>query len=121
MSAIGAPHLVDPSRLEQSARRLYGESFDVLWGELAPVPEKNVHVVGDRVLGLDCFPTQGHASHHVCYLDADGTLYAGDAAGVSARRRATPCCRRRRRRRSTSTSGKRRSTRSHDASRAASR
>ncbi|HTO26803.1 MAG TPA: MBL fold metallo-hydrolase [Gaiellaceae bacterium] len=82
VSAIGAPHLVDPSRLEQSARRLYGDSFDVLWGELAPVPEANVHVVGDRVLGLDCFPTPGHASHHVCYLDADGTLYAGDAAGV---------------------------------------
>ena len=82
VSAIGAPHLVDPERLEQSARRLYGDSFDLLWGELAPVPEENVHIVGDRVLGLDCFPTPGHASHHVCYLDADGTLYAGDAAGV---------------------------------------
>ncbi|HTZ06192.1 MAG TPA: MBL fold metallo-hydrolase [Gaiellaceae bacterium] len=82
VSAVGAPHLVDPSRLEQSARRLYGDSFDVLWGELAPIPEENVHVVGDRVLGLDCFPTPGHASHHVCYLDAEGTLYAGDAAGV---------------------------------------
>ncbi len=82
VSEIGAPHLVDPERLERSARRLYGEAFDVLWGELAPVPEANVHVVGDRVLGLECFPSPGHASHHVCYLDADGTLYAGDAAGV---------------------------------------
>jgi glyoxylase-like metal-dependent hydrolase (beta-lactamase superfamily II) len=82
VSAIGAPHLVDPSRLERSARRLYGDTFDTLWGELAPVPEQNVHVVGDRVLGLDCFPTPGHATHHVCYLDRDGTLYAGDAAGV---------------------------------------
>jgi glyoxylase-like metal-dependent hydrolase (beta-lactamase superfamily II) len=82
VSGIGAPHLVDPSRLERSARRLYGDTFDVLWGELAPVPEANVHVVGERVLGLECFPTPGHASHHVCYLDRDGTLYAGDAAGV---------------------------------------
>src|SRR5579872_2573746 len=82
VSEIGAPHLVDPSRLEQSARRLYGDLFDELWGELAPVPEENVHVVGDDVLGLECFPTPGHASHHVCYLDRDGTLYAGDAAGV---------------------------------------
>jgi glyoxylase-like metal-dependent hydrolase (beta-lactamase superfamily II) len=82
VSEIGAPHLVDPSRLEQSARRLYGDSFDVLWGELAPVPEANVHVVGDSVVGLGCFPTPGHASHHVCYLDSEGTLYAGDAAGV---------------------------------------
>ncbi len=82
VSAVGAPHLVDPRRLEQSARRLYGETFDPLWGELAPVPEQNVHVVGDRVLGLDAFPTPGHASHHVSYLDASGTLYAGDATGV---------------------------------------
>jgi glyoxylase-like metal-dependent hydrolase (beta-lactamase superfamily II) len=82
VSEIGAPHLVDPSRLERSARRLYGDAFDALWGELAPVPAGNVHVVGDRVLGLDCFPTPGHASHHVSYLDRDGTLYAGDAAGV---------------------------------------
>jgi glyoxylase-like metal-dependent hydrolase (beta-lactamase superfamily II) len=82
VSEIGAPHLIDPSRLEHSARRLYGDAFDSLWGELAPVPEVNVHVVGDRVLGLDCFPAPGHASHHVCYLAADGTLYAGDAAGV---------------------------------------
>jgi glyoxylase-like metal-dependent hydrolase (beta-lactamase superfamily II) len=82
VSGIGAPHLVDPSRLEASARRLYGDSFDALWGELPPVPDGNVHVVGEDVLGLECFPTPGHASHHVCYLDADGTLYAGDAAGV---------------------------------------
>ena len=82
VSEIGAPHLVDPSRLERSARRLYGEDFDRLWGELVPVPDDNVHVVGERVLGLDCFPTPGHASHHVCYVDGDGTLYAGDAAGV---------------------------------------
>jgi glyoxylase-like metal-dependent hydrolase (beta-lactamase superfamily II) len=82
VSSVGAPHLVDPSRLEASARRLYGDTFDVLWGELAPVPEQNVHVVGERVLGLESFPTPGHASHHVCYLESDGTLYAGDAAGV---------------------------------------
>ena len=85
VSEIGAPHLVDPSRLERSARRLYGDDFDRLWGELAPVPSENVHVVGDETLGLATFPTPGHASHHVCYLDRDGTLYAGDAAGVRIR------------------------------------
>ncbi len=82
VSEIGAPHVVDPSRLEASARRLYGDSFDVLWGELAPVPGQNVRVVGEEVAGLQCFPSPGHASHHVGYLHADGTLYAGDAAGV---------------------------------------
>jgi glyoxylase-like metal-dependent hydrolase (beta-lactamase superfamily II) len=82
VSAIGAPHLVDPAKLEASARRLYGDVFDTLWGELAPVPADNINVVGERVAGLECFPTPGHASHHVSYLDDDGTLYAGDAAGV---------------------------------------
>jgi glyoxylase-like metal-dependent hydrolase (beta-lactamase superfamily II) len=82
VSPIGAPHLVDPSRLEKSARRLYGDTFVSLWGELAPVPQENVHEVDGSVLGLESFPTPGHASHHVCYLDPDGTLYAGDACGV---------------------------------------
>jgi glyoxylase-like metal-dependent hydrolase (beta-lactamase superfamily II) len=82
VSEIGAPHLIDPSRLEASARRLYGDDFDRLWGELVPVPEENVHPVGAETLGLATFPTPGHASHHVCYLGPDGTLYAGDAAGV---------------------------------------
>ena len=82
VSEVGAPHLVDPSRLENSARRLYGDDFDRLWGELAPVPEANVHPVGEETLGLATFPSPGHAGHHVCYLDRDGTLYAGDAAGV---------------------------------------
>jgi glyoxylase-like metal-dependent hydrolase (beta-lactamase superfamily II) len=81
VSEIGAPHLVDPSRLERSARRLYGDTFDTLWGELAPVPEENVHVAGERAVGLEVFPTPGHASHHICYFDGT-TLYAGDAAGV---------------------------------------
>ena len=82
VSPIGAPHLVDPSRLEQSAWRLYGEAFDVLWGALEPVPEENVDVVGDGAVGLEVFPTPGHASHHVSYLARDGTLHAGDAVGV---------------------------------------
>jgi glyoxylase-like metal-dependent hydrolase (beta-lactamase superfamily II) len=81
VSEIGAPHLIDPSRLEASARRLYGESFDGLWGELAPVPARNVRIAGGDVLGWDAFPTPGHASHHLCYLK-DGTLLAGDACGV---------------------------------------
>jgi glyoxylase-like metal-dependent hydrolase (beta-lactamase superfamily II) len=82
VSEIGAPHLVDPSKLIASASRLYGDELGPLWGEIAPVPRDNVHVVGPQVLGLECFPSPGHASHHVCYLHDDGTLYAGDAAGV---------------------------------------
>ncbi len=81
VSEVGAPHLAEPSRLEASARRLYGESFDTLWGELAPVPNENIRIASGDVLGWESFPTPGHASHHVCYL-RDGTLFAGDACGV---------------------------------------
>ena len=81
VSEIGAPHLVDPSRLERSARRLYGAVFDSLWGELAPVPEENVRIASGDVLGWEALPTPGHAVHHVSYL-RDSTLLAGDAAGV---------------------------------------
>ncbi len=82
VSEVGAPHLLDPSRLEASARRLYGERFDDLWGSLTPVPAENLLIVRSDVVGLTCFPTRGHAEHHVSYLHEDGTLYAGDAAGV---------------------------------------
>jgi len=82
VSEVGAPHLADPSRLERSARRLYGDAFDELWGELAPVPEANIRVVESHAAGLEAFPTRGHAEHHVSYLTPDGTLLAGDAAGV---------------------------------------
>jgi glyoxylase-like metal-dependent hydrolase (beta-lactamase superfamily II) len=81
VSDVGAPHLADPSRLEASARRLYGEVFDELWGELAPVPAGNIRIAAGDVLGWDAFPTPGHASHHVSYVRA-GTLFAGDACGV---------------------------------------
>jgi glyoxylase-like metal-dependent hydrolase (beta-lactamase superfamily II) len=81
VSAIGAPHLIDPSRLERSARRIYLDYFERLWGSLVPIPEGNVRIAGDRVLDFDCFPSPGHARHHISYL-RDGLLFAGDAAGV---------------------------------------
>jgi len=82
VSEVGAPHLVDPERLESSARRLYGDAFDRLFGTLVPIPEENIVLLGDDVLGLTCFPSTGHASHHVSMLHEDGTLYAGDSCGV---------------------------------------
>ncbi len=81
VSERGAPHMIDPSRLERSARRLYGDEFDSLWGELAPIPEANVKIADGNVNGWEAFATPGHAIHHVAYF-CDGTLLAGDVAGV---------------------------------------
>jgi len=79
----GAPHLIDPSKLLASAERLYGDKLNYLWGEILPVPEENVRVLGggESVLGMRVAYTPGHASHHVCYLHEDsGTAFVGDVA-----------------------------------------
>jgi glyoxylase-like metal-dependent hydrolase (beta-lactamase superfamily II) len=82
---LGAPHLIDPSRLIQSAKRLYGDQMDRLWGEMLPVPERNLHVLtgGERLLGgrFEVAYTPGHASHHVSYRHG-ATAFVGDVGGV---------------------------------------
>ena len=81
----GAPHLVDPSRLLRSAGMLYGADMDMLWGEVAPVPEENIVPLagGEVVEGFRVEYTPGHASHHVCYLnESTGEAFVGDVAGV---------------------------------------
>jgi glyoxylase-like metal-dependent hydrolase (beta-lactamase superfamily II) len=82
---VGAPHLVDPSKLLESAGRLYGDDMDRLWGEMLPVPAGNVVALrgGEEVEGFRVAYTPGHASHHVAYLHrATGDAYVGDVAGV---------------------------------------
>lgn len=86
VSDVGAPHLADPSKLLRSAGRLYGEeNMARLWGEVVPVPERNlVALSGDEeVQGFRVERVPGHASHHVCWCDLiDGDAYVGDMAGV---------------------------------------
>lgn len=86
VSEIGAPHLVDPSKLLRSASRLYGEqNMARLWGEVAPVPDVNLVALTDdeEIEGFRVLHTPGHASHHLCYLDLEaGDAYVGDMAGV---------------------------------------
>jgi glyoxylase-like metal-dependent hydrolase (beta-lactamase superfamily II) len=85
----GAPHMTDPSKLLDSAGRLYGDQMDRLWGEVAPVPVANLTPLagGERVeVGgrrFDVAYTPGHASHHVSYFDpASGVAFVGDTGGV---------------------------------------
>ncbi|MBV9192863.1 MAG: MBL fold metallo-hydrolase [Solirubrobacterales bacterium] len=82
---VGVPHLVDPARLLESARRLYGDDMDRLWGEVRPVPEARICPLqgGERLLSgaFEVAYTPGHASHHVSYRH-DGTAFVGDVGGV---------------------------------------
>ncbi|MFL5820919.1 MAG: MBL fold metallo-hydrolase [Solirubrobacteraceae bacterium] len=81
----GAPHLADPGALLESARRLYGDDLDRLWGQVVPVPEERLRPLrgGESVEGFRVAYTPGHASHHVAYLDeGSGRAYVGDVAGA---------------------------------------
>jgi glyoxylase-like metal-dependent hydrolase (beta-lactamase superfamily II) len=85
----GAPHLVDPSRLLESAARVYNGDYESLWGSMTPLCTENLNVIygGEYItLGkreLEVLYTPGHAVHHVSYYDpASATIYAGDTAGV---------------------------------------
>jgi glyoxylase-like metal-dependent hydrolase (beta-lactamase superfamily II) len=83
----GAPHLLDPSRLIESATRIFGNKMETLWGRFAPVPTERLEVLHDndvvRVGSLDVrvVETPGHASHHHVYQWEDN-LFGGDVAGV---------------------------------------
>jgi glyoxylase-like metal-dependent hydrolase (beta-lactamase superfamily II) len=82
---IGAPHLVDPTRLLASAARLYGDEMDRFWGEVMPVPEENLRPLagGEQVYGFDVAYTPGHASHHVCYFHSQSRrAFVGDVAAI---------------------------------------
>jgi glyoxylase-like metal-dependent hydrolase (beta-lactamase superfamily II) len=86
---VGAPHLIEPSRLVASATRIYGDQMGPLWGEIAPVPEGQIRPLADgetlSVAGrvLAALHTPGHAPHHVVFWDAAaGAAYTGDAGGI---------------------------------------
>ena len=84
---LGAPHLIDPVRLLGSARRIYGESMDALWGQFLAAPAHRVyaHHDGDVIeaagLRFVAHDTPGHARHHFVYQLAD-VAFVGDLAGV---------------------------------------
>jgi glyoxylase-like metal-dependent hydrolase (beta-lactamase superfamily II) len=89
----GARHMIDPSRLEASARAVYGdEEYERQHGALIGVPEERIRIMedggelqtGTRTL---CFiDTPGHARHHFCVWDEISRgWFSGDTFGISYR------------------------------------
>jgi len=86
----GARHLADPSRLIDSAARVYGPLLDSLYGRIDPTPPERLHVLedGEEIevgpgRSLVAVDSPGHAKHHVGLHDSlSGVLFAGDAVGV---------------------------------------
>ena len=94
----GARHLVDPTKLVDSAAMVYGDLLDSLYGRLTPTDAARVHVLEDgeditvssnRVLTTVDSP--GHAKHHLALHDSEsGLLFAGDAVGRAPPGRGDP-------------------------------
>ncbi|HEX2863632.1 MAG TPA: MBL fold metallo-hydrolase, partial [Deinococcales bacterium] len=85
--ARGAPHLTRPERLLRSARSIYGEAFDRLWGAFEPVPAENLRPLqgGETLqlagLAFGTLATPGHAVHHLAYT-LGREVFCGDVAGI---------------------------------------
>jgi glyoxylase-like metal-dependent hydrolase (beta-lactamase superfamily II) len=83
----GAPHLIHPAKLVESATRIFGDDMQRLWGGFAPVAADKVKVLEDNEVvrvppfEIRAIATPGHASHHHVYHWADN-VFGGDVAGV---------------------------------------
>src|ERR1043166_5488211 len=83
----GAAHLVDPAKLIESAKRIFGDDMDRLWGKIAPVAADRVKILEDNAVvrlapfEIRALATPGHASHHHVY-HWDDNVFGGDIAGV---------------------------------------
>jgi len=83
----GAPHLLDPTKLVQSATRIFGDDMQRLWGRFAPVRAERLRILEDgelvRINSLEirAIETPGHARHHHIY-QWENSVFGGDIAGV---------------------------------------
>jgi glyoxylase-like metal-dependent hydrolase (beta-lactamase superfamily II) len=84
---LGAPHLIDPSRLLASASRIYGDQMESLWGDIVAADADKVISLydGDVIvaggLTFTAMETQGHARHHHTIV-VENIAFTGDAAGI---------------------------------------
>ncbi len=83
----GVKHLLDPSRLMESATRIFGDEIPRLWGEMRPISPEQVQPTNDGLtiqageFEVHSVATPGHAAHHNVY-HWEENLFGGDVAGV---------------------------------------
>ena len=84
---FGAKHLLDPSKLMSSAKRIYQDQMDSLWGRMEAIPRDQLIEVADQAVfqfgerRFVAWHTPGHAVHHIAWQLED-ILFSGDVAGV---------------------------------------
>ena len=86
---LGAPHMIDPSKLLASAARLWPNDLQELFGDALPVPAENLRILegGETIVHgarrIEVVYTPGHASHHVSFFEnLEGVAFTGDTAGI---------------------------------------
>lgn len=86
---LGAPHMMDPTKLLASAARLWPDNLKQLFGDALPVPASSLRILeGGETLRLgsrriEVAYTPGHASHHVSYFEnIEGVAFVGDTTGI---------------------------------------
>lgn len=83
----GQRHLSDPSKLMASAKMIYGDDMERLWGDMnfiAPerlVCPENGQKISIGELDITAWHTPGHAIHHIAW-QVENALFTGDVAGV---------------------------------------
>lgn len=75
------PHLIDPSRLWEGAKKVLG-TMALSYGPIKAVAENRLHATdGFGTESITPITTPGHAAHHVSY-HIDAYLFAGETGGV---------------------------------------
>ena len=97
----GEKHLANPTKLYNSAKMIYGDAMETLWGKMEDIPLESLQVVqhgekiavGGGVYQMTAWHTPGHAVHHIAWQFENDILFAGDVAGVSIEKQmAVPPC-----------------------------
>lgn len=86
----GIDHLADPAVLWKSAKRIFGDAMEPLWGEMRPIAPAQLRAwedgegleIGDQV--FRAWHTPGHAKHHIVW-QVQCAVFAGDVGGVCLR------------------------------------
>lgn len=84
---MGLPHLQNPEKLWNSAKQIYKDDMERLWGNMEPIPAEQLQAVDDGdVLDfgntqLKVWYTPGHAIHHNAYQWGHA-IFTGDVGGV---------------------------------------
>jgi glyoxylase-like metal-dependent hydrolase (beta-lactamase superfamily II) len=87
----GAKHMIDPTKLMEGVRAVYGDEVTARdYGELVPIAESRVLTPADDTVielggrALRIIETPGHALHHVCIWDeASKGWFTGDTFGLA--------------------------------------